>query len=104
MTNQSNQERNTNQMPISNLEQEVSLLKERLASQIKEQDELDLSNIAEYVPAKKAAALLGISMPTLYKFARTGFLQKHNLGSKTFYKRSELMKAYTIKSEDSTNE
>jgi hypothetical protein len=103
MTNGSNQENNKNHVPTSNLENEVSLLKQRLASQIMEQDELDFSNIAEFVPAKKAAALLGISLPTLYKFARTGLLQKHNLGSKTFYKRSELMKAYTIKSDDSTN-
>jgi hypothetical protein len=104
MTNASNHENNKNHVPTSNLENEVNLLKERLASQIMEQDELDLSNIAEFVPAKKAAALLGISLPTLYKFARTGFLQKYNLGSKTFYQRSELLKAYKIKSDDCTNE
>lgn len=103
MTNTSIPDNHKNQETTSNLEHEVALLKEQLAAQIKDQDELNLSNIAEYVPAKKAAALLGISMPTLYKFARTGFLQKHNLGSKTFYKRSELMKAYTIKSNTSTN-
>lgn len=98
-----NQENQSQKSPASNLDHDVSKLREQLKGQVLQQDELNLSNIAEFVPAKKAAAILGISLPTLYKFARTGVLQKHHLGSKTFYKRSELMKAYTIKSNSSTN-
>ena len=98
-----NRENQSHEPPASNLDHEVSKLREQRKGQVLEQDELNLSNIAEFVPAKKAAALLGVSMPTLYKFARIGVLQKHHLGSKTFYKRSELLKAYKNKSDDSTN-
>lgn len=89
----------TNQQAISNLEKEASRLKEKIQTQVFQQDEVDLSVISEYVPAKKAAAFLGISLPTLRRFARKGILQKFTLanGRKTYYKRSEIMSAFTTK-------
>lgn len=94
-----NKETNTNQPSTSNLEKEAFRLKEKIEAKIMQQDEVDLSAISEYVPAKKAAAFLGVSLPTLRKFARNGIIQKHTLGKgrKTFYKRSEIMSAFTIK-------
>ena len=90
-----NKETNTNQPTTSNLEKEASRLKEKIETQVLQQDEVDLSTISEYVPAKKAAVFLGVSLPTLRRFARNGILKKHTLGRKTYYKRSDLQNAFT---------
>ena len=103
MKNQIKSENPDQQPQSSHLEMEVAQLKERLAAQTKKQDELDMSAISDFLPAKKAAALLSISLVTLYKFARTGVLKKHLLGRKTYYRRSEIMSAFVPKSGDSTN-
>ena len=93
-----NEETNTNQPTNSNLEKEASRLKEKIETQVLQQDEVDLSAISEYVPAKKAAVFLGVSLPTLRRFAQKGILMKYILGRKTYYKRSDLMNAFGLAS------
>ncbi len=44
----------------------------------------------EYLTRKEAAKLLGITLPTLHEWTKTGLVQGYRIASRVRYKRSEL--------------
>jgi len=70
----------------------TEVLKEQIPNYLNANNQ---SNSDELLTLSQAAAFLKISKPTLWAYTKEGKLQKHRLGAKVYYKRSELKKAIT---------
>lgn len=57
--------------------------------ELKHQHETEQSN--ELLTAKEAAALLKISLVTLWQWEKAGRVKKHKIGSRVYFKHSEIM-------------
>ena len=75
---------------------EVDLLKSNLIQRILESEDGGLAIASEFTTSKKAAELLKISMPTLYKYSKQGIIKRYRLGNKFFYRIDELHEAVSI--------
>lgn len=53
---------------ISSITNEIDNMKTKLLSQISAMPDNDYAKLSEFVSPKKAAELLGVSMPTLYRY------------------------------------
>jgi excisionase family DNA binding protein len=47
----------------------------------------------EYLTGKQVDSLLNISSPTRHKYVKDGLLNKHKIGGRVLFKRSEVLKA-----------
>jgi len=65
---------------LCNLEEEIHILKERLAP--KEPD--------QFLTRKEAAELLKVSLPTLHRWTKLRKIKAHGIGNKVLYKKREL--------------
>jgi len=50
----------------------------------------------EWITRKEAVAILGISMPTLHNWSKTGIIPGYRIGSLVRYKRSEIDEAFKL--------
>lgn len=53
------------------------------------------SETKEYLTRKEAAAMLNISLPTLWALSKNGTIKSHRIGSRVLYKTDELKTALT---------
>ena len=54
------------------------------------------SQLDEWITRKEAIAILGISMPTLNNWSKSGVIPGYRIGSLVRYKRSEIDEALTL--------
>lgn len=48
-------------------------------------------SVDEILNIKQAAALLGVSLPTLHKYKKKGIIPYHKNGGRVFFKKAELV-------------
>jgi excisionase family DNA binding protein len=74
----------------------IEQLQTTLSDTIKKEFATYLSNLqipkqqTEYLTRKEAAKLLGVSLPTLNEWTKTGLVQGYRIASRVRYKRDEL--------------
>lgn len=81
---------------ISSIANEIDNMKTNLLSRISELPDNDYARLSEFVSPKKAAELLRVSLPTLYRYSDQGIITRYQLGNKTYYRYEELIKAIKI--------
>jgi DNA-binding protein Fis len=84
----------TRQVRISDLEQELDLLKSKISESVNKIEQPVWSPLSEFVPAKQAANMIGISRATLQKHTEEGLLKRYRLGTKIYYRSDELAQAF----------
>ncbi len=84
-------------VPLDQLEQRIA---EVVRKELKAHGPRDQPTLPdELLSRKAAAAVLGVSLPTLHEYTQRGVLPAYRLGSRVRYKRAELIAALeTIRS------
>jgi excisionase family DNA binding protein len=81
---------------VKSIENEIDLMKSNLIQQILQSPDGGLGIASEFTTSKKAAKILGISLPTLYKYSKQGIIKQYRLGNKVYYRIDELHRAISI--------
>ena len=79
---------------VSGIESEIELMKKSLVNRVMKLPDGDMATLYEFVTSKRAAAIIGVSLPTLRKYRSEGILRRFRLGNKFYYRRSELQNAF----------
>lgn len=79
---------------VSDITNEIDLMKTTLATRILEMPDADFATLSEFISPKKAAELIGVSIPTLNKFVAEGKVKRYRLGRKRYYRRDEIKQAF----------
>lgn len=78
---------------ISGIANEIDQMKSNLIRRVTEMPDGDFANLSDFITPKKAASIIGISLPTLHKYTELGILKKYRLGNKIYYRQDELFEA-----------
>ncbi|MFN0175500.1 MAG: helix-turn-helix domain-containing protein [Saprospiraceae bacterium] len=81
---------------ISSIANEIDTMKTNLLNRIAEMPDDDYASLTEFVSPKKAAELLRVSLPTLYRYAEQGILNRYRVGNKTYYQKDELRNSFQL--------
>ena len=83
---------NFDNMPqaVAEVQKEVSSIKEQL---IEIKEHFEPRQPTEYLTRKEVATLLKCDQSTVFNWVKRGKLQRHCIGNRTYYKRSEVESA-----------
>ena len=93
MSHSQNEKRVKKQL-VQKLEIEIDLLKSALVKRVLEAPDFEMATLSEFIPARNAARMIGVSMPTLRKYSKQGILTRYRIGSKIYYRRDEISQAF----------
>ncbi len=78
---------------IEFIKSEVKILESTLTNRIRNYEDGTFLKRNEFITQKKAANLLGISVPTFRKYTKMGVFKQHQLGTKVYYRQDEIYNA-----------
>ena len=79
---------------VEEVDNDVDLWSSGIVQRILNASDGGIRQASEFTTSKKAAEILGISLPTLYKYTRQGLLTRYRLGKKFYYRHDELLAAF----------
>ena len=75
-------------IPLSEFEE---IIREIVRSELKNFAQLKIEAEVELITRKEAAKILGVSLPTLARWSKEGFVKSYRISSKIRYKRFEVI-------------
>jgi excisionase family DNA binding protein len=79
---------------VKEVKKEIDLIKSDIIQRILNASDGGIRLASEFTTSKKAAEILGVSLPTLYKYTSHGLITRYRLGKKFYYRRDELFEAF----------
>lgn len=75
---------------ISDISKDIDLMKTHLVGRIMDMPDDNFAYLSEFISPKKAAGMIGVSLPTLNKYVESGLIKRYILARKRYYRRDEL--------------
>lgn len=79
---------------ISDISKDIDLMKTHLVGRIMDMPDDNFAYLSEFISPKKAARMIGVSLPTLNKYVESGLIKRYILARKRYYRRDEIKQVF----------